>query len=181
MCCVVLCCVVLGWVVLLFERPQTDLDAFRAREFSVVRRFSDFVWVRQQLSQHHKGYIIPPLPEKRLMGRLDPDVVAARQRQLERFLTRVARHPALNLDGELVCWCVGVCWCVRLVCVVGVCGLCGVCFAVREAHSLYWCGGAVRHRALVASGVVTRVRGWGCAHQPRLWRSCKRVKRALRS
>ena len=70
-------------------------------EFSVIRRFSDFVWVREQLEAEHRGYIIPPVPDKVLMGKLSPDVVAARQRQLERFVQRVARHPALNTSSAL--------------------------------------------------------------------------------
>ena len=78
---------------------QSTMPVFTNTEFCVVRRFSDFVWVRDCLAHEHKGYIIPPLPDKRVVGRFDPEVVAARQRQLERFLTRVGRHPALNTSS----------------------------------------------------------------------------------
>merc|ERR1719433_820184 len=33
---------------------------------AVERRFSDFVWLRDQLRKEKKGIIIPPLPEKKL-------------------------------------------------------------------------------------------------------------------
>ena len=60
----------------------------------MIRRFSDFVWLRDQLQRDCPGYIIPPVPDK-VLNKFSADLVAARQRQLERFLRRVASHPAL--------------------------------------------------------------------------------------
>jgi hypothetical protein len=32
--------------------------------YNVNRRFSDFVWLRDQLLQEHAGCVVPPVPEK---------------------------------------------------------------------------------------------------------------------
>ena len=46
-----------GWM-------QTNLPQYRWAEFSVIRRFSDFVWLRERLCERHAGTVVPPLPEK---------------------------------------------------------------------------------------------------------------------
>jgi hypothetical protein len=35
---------------------------------SATRRFSDFAWLQQQLAAAFKGFLIPPLPEKAIIG-----------------------------------------------------------------------------------------------------------------
>jgi len=66
----------------------------------VVRRYSDFVWLHGQLSSEYPGYLIPPLPEKRQMGRFDPSFIEVRRRYLQKFLRRIARHPALKKSQD---------------------------------------------------------------------------------
>lgn len=55
------------------ERPfQTTLSMFRNKTFTVRRRFSDFLGLYEKLSEKHgpNGYIVPPPPEKSILGRL---------------------------------------------------------------------------------------------------------------
>eukprot|EP00501_MAST-03F_sp_TOSAG23-6_P001063 GSMAST32.ASY1.ANO1.1106.1 assembled CDS len=62
---------------------------------SIIRRYSDFVWLQERLQANFPGYIIPPLPEKKQIGRFDPDFINVRRKYLQRFLERVATHHAL--------------------------------------------------------------------------------------
>jgi len=86
---------------------------------AVERRFSDFVWLRDQLRKERRGIIIPPLPEKgkygmelsidprsfleprsfglkSTFGRFSVDFIKKRQRGLERFLTQIVEHEELK-------------------------------------------------------------------------------------
>lgn len=51
---------------------QTTLQMFRNKTFTVRRRFSDFLGLYEKLSEKHgpNGFIVPPPPEKSLLGRL---------------------------------------------------------------------------------------------------------------
>lgn len=62
---------------------------------SVVRRYSDFAWLHEQLLTKNPGYLVPPLPEKAIIGRFSPMFVDSRRRSLELFLNRIAQHKAL--------------------------------------------------------------------------------------
>jgi sorting nexin-1/2 len=62
---------------------------------SVLRRYSDFLWLYERLLADRAGAIIPPIPEKQPVGRLNPAFVEDRRGQLEKFLRRVAVHPEL--------------------------------------------------------------------------------------
>ena len=69
---------------------------------AVKRRFSDFLWLQEQLIEHHKGIIIPPVPDKDFMktnvisgNRFSRQFLEYRRRELERFLIRVTSHPIL--------------------------------------------------------------------------------------
>lgn len=50
--------------------PQTSMPMFRSKQFSVKRRFSDFLGLYEKLSEKHaqNGFIVPPPPEKSLIG-----------------------------------------------------------------------------------------------------------------
>lgn len=71
------------------------MSEFDFGELSVVRRFSDFVWLSEQLAVSCPGAIIPACPDKQSVGRFSPDFIEARRRAMESFLTRVAAHPQL--------------------------------------------------------------------------------------
>mmetsp|Transcript_18478 Transcript_18478/g.38820 ORF Transcript_18478/g.38820 Transcript_18478/m.38820 type:complete len:562 (-) Transcript_18478:256-1941(-) len=63
---------------------------------TVLRRYSDFLWLYERLQSERAGAIVPPLPEKHPMGRFNPAFVEIRRRELERFLRRAAVHPELQ-------------------------------------------------------------------------------------
>ena len=49
---------------------KTNLKHFRRNNFTVIRRFSDFLGMHEKLTEKHapQGRIIPPAPEKNLVG-----------------------------------------------------------------------------------------------------------------
>uniref|UniRef100_M4BDI5 PX domain-containing protein n=1 Tax=Hyaloperonospora arabidopsidis (strain Emoy2) TaxID=559515 RepID=M4BDI5_HYAAE len=66
-----------------------------ANNVVVERRYSDFLWLHQQLSKHCAGYVIPPLPVK-VVGLLQgPEFLEHRRAGLECFLQKVAGHDEL--------------------------------------------------------------------------------------
>lgn len=62
---------------------------------SVLRRYSDFLWLYERLHRERGGAIVPPLPEKQAVSRFSPEFVEDRRIALERFLRRVVSHPEL--------------------------------------------------------------------------------------
>eukprot|EP00514_Thraustochytrium_sp_LLF1b_P004083 CAMPEP_0184516876 /NCGR_PEP_ID=MMETSP0198_2-20121128/5261_1 /TAXON_ID=1112570 /ORGANISM="Thraustochytrium sp., Strain LLF1b" /LENGTH=557 /DNA_ID=CAMNT_0026907223 /DNA_START=287 /DNA_END=1960 /DNA_ORIENTATION=- len=80
---------------------KTDLERFESSHFYVHRRYSDFVWLQDQLAHAYPGLIIPPLPEKHVVRRFSEVFLAQRQRSLEKFLNRVAAHEQLR-DNNVV-------------------------------------------------------------------------------
>jgi hypothetical protein len=75
---------------------ETTMEGFECRQFSVIRRYSDFAWLRQVLSGELPAVIVPPLPEKAVMNRFSPEFVEGRRRALERFVSRCAEHPFIR-------------------------------------------------------------------------------------
>jgi len=69
-------------------------------ESSSFRRFSDFLWIHDQLVQKHPSCVIPPMPEKSLTGNFSPELMMFRSRELTRFLQRVSAHPVLSADDD---------------------------------------------------------------------------------
>ncbi|KAF8524273.1 PX-domain-containing protein [Hysterangium stoloniferum] len=60
---------------------------------TVHRRFSHFVFLHKALARRLPGIALPPLPEKQYAGRFSDEFVEARRGDLERYLSRVIRHP----------------------------------------------------------------------------------------
>jgi hypothetical protein len=75
---------------------KTTRNGFDLRESSVIRRYSDFVWLAAELTRLYPGIIIPAIPEKQAVGRFSPEFVETRRRALEKFLLRVAEHNELS-------------------------------------------------------------------------------------
>ncbi|OQR84880.1 sorting nexin [Achlya hypogyna] len=75
---------------------STDRRQFQKSTFSVVRRFSDFVWLHTSLCSLFPGVVVPPLPEKLLVGRFSPEFIESRRRALHLFLCRCAVHPEIQ-------------------------------------------------------------------------------------
>mmetsp|Transcript_27135 Transcript_27135/g.57944 ORF Transcript_27135/g.57944 Transcript_27135/m.57944 type:complete len:533 (-) Transcript_27135:84-1682(-) len=66
---------------------------------SVLRRYSDFLWLYERLHKERAGAIVPPLPEKQAVARFSPEFVEERRKHLELFLRRVVLNEELN-DAE---------------------------------------------------------------------------------
>ncbi|KAL7406752.1 hypothetical protein ABVT39_025730 [Epinephelus coioides] len=92
---------------------RTSLAMFKNKTFSVRRRYSDFLGLYEKLSvkQSLQGCIIPPPPEKSVVGMTkvkvgmdDPssvEFVERRRAALERYLQRVVSHPLLLQDPDV--------------------------------------------------------------------------------
>ncbi|GBG61408.1 hypothetical protein CBR_g20439 [Chara braunii] len=82
---------------------KTNLPNYRRKEFSVIRRFSDFLWLHERLTETHRGVIIPPLPEKNVVEkfRFSADFIDMRRQALDMFINRVAAHPLLRQSSDL--------------------------------------------------------------------------------
>ncbi|KAM4553635.1 sorting nexin-1a [Fundulus diaphanus] len=92
---------------------QTTLPMFRNQTFTVRRRFSDFLGLYEKLSEKHgpNGLIVPPPPEKSLLGMTkvkvgkedssSADFLERRRGALERYLQRVVNHPMLLQDPDV--------------------------------------------------------------------------------
>ncbi|KPJ03274.1 PREDICTED: sorting nexin-2 [Papilio xuthus] len=103
---------------------KTNMPIFSRHEFTVLRRFSDFLGLHEKLTEKYlrSGRIIPPAPEKSIVGTtklkmtstpstesangtnssasLQSQFVERRRAALERFLNRVAQHPVLCIDPD---------------------------------------------------------------------------------
>ncbi|XP_054361405.2 sorting nexin-2-like [Mirounga angustirostris] len=92
---------------------KTSLSMFSKSEFSVKRRFSDFLGLHSKLASKylHVGYIVAPAPEKSIVGMTKVKVgkedssstefVEKRRAALARYLQRIVKHPTLLQDPDL--------------------------------------------------------------------------------
>lgn len=80
---------------------KTTSKGYRNPEFTVSRRYRDFLWLYTQLHNNNPGVIIPPPPEKQAVGRFEADFVESRRAALERMLNKTAAHPILQHDSDL--------------------------------------------------------------------------------
>lgn len=80
---------------------QSDYQSFQKPDFSVRRRFTDFVFLWKQLTKEYPQCAVPPLPDKHKMeyvrgDRFGPDFTQRRAHSLHRFLKRLSLHPVLR-------------------------------------------------------------------------------------
>ncbi|KAG8440339.1 hypothetical protein GDO86_006186 [Hymenochirus boettgeri] len=92
---------------------QTNLQMFKNKNFTVKRRFSDFLGLYEKLSEKHSqnGCIVAPPPEKSLIGMTKVKVgkedsssvefLERRRAALERYLQRIVSHPTLLQDPDV--------------------------------------------------------------------------------
>lgn len=80
---------------------KTTSKAYRNSEFTVSRRFRDFLWLYNQLHNNNPGIIVPPPPEKQAVGRFEQDFIESRRQALERMLNKTAAHHQLQHDSDL--------------------------------------------------------------------------------
>jgi len=74
---------------------------FSQTSFSVLRRYSDFLWLYETLSSNNPGVVVPPVPEKSPFGRFDDQFVRQRRTALENCINKIANHPVLCKDADL--------------------------------------------------------------------------------
>merc|ERR1711998_725201 len=77
---------------------QSTWPQFKETEFSVRRRFKDFVWLRTSLCENHANVIVPPLPDKEIFNidKFSQDFLEKRRVGLQNFLNRCLDHPTLR-------------------------------------------------------------------------------------
>lgn len=82
-------------------KTKTTSKAYRNPDFTVSRRYRDFLWLYGQMHNNNPGIVVPPPPEKQAVGRFDTNFVESRRSALERMLNKTAAHPVLQHDGDL--------------------------------------------------------------------------------
>ncbi|KAH8108328.1 Vps5 C terminal like-domain-containing protein [Phellopilus nigrolimitatus] len=88
--------------VLYTVHTKTSSPLFNKPSFSVLRRYSDFLWLYETLSMNNPGVIVPPVPEKKSsFGRFDNQFVNQRRLALEKCIVKIANHPVLSKDLDL--------------------------------------------------------------------------------
>ncbi|KAJ7782017.1 Vps5 C terminal like-domain-containing protein [Mycena maculata] len=80
---------------------RTTSPLFQKSAFSVLRRYSDFLWLYETLSSNNPGVVVPPVPEKNPFGRFDDQFVRQRRFALEKCIHKIANHPVLGKDADL--------------------------------------------------------------------------------
>ncbi|CAH1758706.1 15406_t:CDS:2, partial [Entrophospora sp. SA101] len=81
---------------------RTNIPAFKLKQSSVRRRYSDFEWFRDVLERESSRVNIPPLPGKVFTNRFSDDVIEHRREGLERFLQIVTGHPLLQTGSKVL-------------------------------------------------------------------------------
>ncbi|WVY97187.1 hypothetical protein V8G54_029338 [Vigna mungo] len=82
---------------------KTNFPEYQASEKIVIRRYSDFVWLRDRLFEKYKGIFIPPLPEKSAVEkfRFSAEFIEMRRQALDVFVNRIASHRELHQSEDL--------------------------------------------------------------------------------
>uniref|UniRef100_A0A2P2KKZ9 Sorting nexin 1 isoform X1 n=1 Tax=Rhizophora mucronata TaxID=61149 RepID=A0A2P2KKZ9_RHIMU len=82
---------------------KTNFPDYQGPEKIVIRRYSDFVWLRDRLFERYKGIFIPPLPEKSAVEkfRFSAEFIEMRRQALDVFVNRVASHRDLQQSDDL--------------------------------------------------------------------------------
>ncbi|KND04096.1 uncharacterized protein SPPG_08941 [Spizellomyces punctatus DAOM BR117] len=70
------------------------------RQISVLRRYSDFLWLLDVLVKRYPFRIIPSLPPKKVGA--DEAFLERRRRGLSRFINMIANHPVLREDEAVI-------------------------------------------------------------------------------
>ncbi|TYJ39619.1 hypothetical protein E1A91_A04G081900v1 [Gossypium mustelinum] len=79
---------------------KTNFPEYQGSEKIVIRRYSDFVWLRDRLFDKYNGIFVPPLPEKSARS---SDLVLnllIRRQALDVFVNRIASHNELQQSED---------------------------------------------------------------------------------
>ncbi|GFS33595.1 sorting nexin 2A [Actinidia rufa] len=79
---------------------RTNMAHFRGTEFSARRRFKEVV-TSDRLSESFRGFIIQIRPDKGVVEGQKQEFVEQRKEALEKYLRRLAEHPAIKRSEEL--------------------------------------------------------------------------------
>ncbi|RPB27733.1 hypothetical protein L211DRAFT_865842 [Terfezia boudieri ATCC MYA-4762] len=74
-------------------------EAYKQPEFTVTRRYRDFLWLYNQLITNNPGVVVPPPPEKQAIGMFDNNFVVEESGLGEDVES--AAHPILQHDADL--------------------------------------------------------------------------------
>jgi sorting nexin-3/12 len=80
----------------------TNIPAFKLKQSSVRRRYSDFEHFRDMLERETSRVAIPPLPGKVFTNRFSDDVIEHRREGLQQFLRIVVSHPLLQTGSKIM-------------------------------------------------------------------------------
>ncbi|KAA3455216.1 sorting nexin 1 [Gossypium australe] len=82
---------------------KTNFPEYQGPEKIVIRRYSDFIWLRDRLFEKYKGIFIPPLPEKSAVEkfRFSAEFIEMRRQALDIFVNRIASHNLLQQSEDL--------------------------------------------------------------------------------
>ncbi|KAJ3985016.1 Vps5 C terminal like-domain-containing protein [Lentinula detonsa] len=96
---------------------RTTSPLYQKSAFSVLRRYSDFLWLYNTLSYNNPGVVVPPVPEKNpllftnpilgsagkkgYVGRFDEGFIRQRRFALEKCIQKIVNHPVLCKDPDL--------------------------------------------------------------------------------
>lgn len=82
---------------------KTNMPEYHGQEKIVIRRYSDFAWLRDRLFEKYKGIFIPPLPEKNTVEkfRFSAEFIEMRRQALDMFINRIASHSELRQSEDL--------------------------------------------------------------------------------
>ncbi|KAF8704715.1 Vps5 C terminal like, partial [Rhizoctonia solani] len=79
---------------------KTNSPHYRKPHMSVLRRYSDFLWLFETLSFNKPGVFVPPVPEKQGFGRFQGAFVEQRRLALNNCIQKIANHPLLSTDDD---------------------------------------------------------------------------------
>lgn len=71
---------------------QTSNKIYRNYQFTTIRRYSDFLYLYNQLTNKYPGLIIPPIPEKSTIQKFQPEFIENRKICLQMFLDYLNLH-----------------------------------------------------------------------------------------
>ncbi|TYH21923.1 hypothetical protein ES288_A04G085000v1 [Gossypium darwinii] len=81
---------------------KTNFPEYQGSEKIVIRRYSDFVWLRDRLFDKYNGIFVPPLPEKSAVEkfRFSAEFIEIRRQALDVFVNRIASHNELQQSED---------------------------------------------------------------------------------
>ena len=80
---------------------NTTNEKYSYTQSSVVRRYNDFLWLHDILTDEYPYAVIPPMPEKNTMNRFEIEFVEVRRAALQAFLREIAASPLLKDSKRL--------------------------------------------------------------------------------